>query len=132
MTRDEQQSLRKQLLLLYDYSDLIHKALDTIKANESQSVLSLRINKLEVPPLDDLRVFDEEGRTIDWTDFPKELKRRPFMIFPGAKLETYRKFDLEMDFELNSAFLVNLLTYLYKQVNQAIDTSQNKLHGHKD
>lgn len=112
--------------------DKIEYALEHVDKADSKSLLSLKIDRIPVPPLDELSVFDPEGRVIDWEGFPKELKRVPFAIFPGARLESIRPFEVEIDFELGTAFLQNLLTYLHKQVNKRIELLQTKLNGYQN
>lgn len=131
MDQKNRKTIIKELTHLFEYSEMLEEALKSVSQNDHQSLLTIRMNKLPVPPLEDLKVFDDVGRVIDWseTGFPLEHKRFPFRIFPGAQLESYKEFQFNMDFELSSYFLINLLTYLHKQVDLRIEQLHKKLNG---
>lgn len=125
----ERKELVKQLGVLYAYQEKLLIALNYVNGAETTSVLQFKIAKLEVPALDDLRVFDREGRVIDWTEFPKEYKREPFRLFNGAVLESYKQWGVEVDFEFSTVFLNTILTYLHTQINRKIETLLKQLNG---
>ncbi len=131
----KQQNRLEEVTTLLKYHKQLSELLADIHQKDTSSVLSIKVNPLPLKTIAELSVFDEKGQVINWdeTGFPTEMKRMAFRIFPNAVLEKQKEFKHHLDFDVRSTFLINLLTYLYAQVNQRIELLQKELlNGHKN
>jgi hypothetical protein len=129
---DKIQALRASLAeldALNQYHQILRRCLEKTLTEEYTADLRLGLKNLHKPLAIEEEIVDERGNVLDFSEFPSAFKTAPWRIFPGAKIKTQPSYEEEMELVLNAEFLLPFLHFLYKRIDNRINTLKSKLDG---
>jgi hypothetical protein len=130
MSLDKLQEDLDEIKILTLYVAQITAALDMIITKDCVSVMQFNLKDQNRPASPTLvEIPGSKGEPINWDNLglPEELKKTPFLVFPGARLVNPPRFDLTFDLELKPELLIPILTHIKRKAEGRIKYLKEKV-----